>query len=136
MCTCVHCSIEIDLLHHTNISYFMQHVSSNLFHWCAPRLKCQKLSTKPSLSKLFRNFVEIFWEFQNNCKFTQSFWIPCLKLFPKVKENLTIYFLKIIYLKIFLNFDFKISVYKLLQIISKMQEKLFLKFSRPAWLNG
>ncbi len=25
----------IDLLHHTNISYFMQHVSSNLFHRCA-----------------------------------------------------------------------------------------------------
>ncbi len=29
----------IDLLHHTNISYFTQHVSSNLFHCCAPLLK-------------------------------------------------------------------------------------------------
>ncbi len=29
----------IDLLHHTNISYFMQHDSSNLFHWCAPYLR-------------------------------------------------------------------------------------------------
>ncbi len=32
------CTVQlkyIDLLHHTNISHFMQHVSSNLFHWCA-----------------------------------------------------------------------------------------------------
>ncbi len=29
----------INLLHHTNISYFTQHVSSNFFHWCAPCLR-------------------------------------------------------------------------------------------------
>ncbi len=30
---------SIDLLHHTNVSYFMQHVSSNLFRTCVLHLK-------------------------------------------------------------------------------------------------
>ncbi len=55
-----HCSIEIYwFLHHTNISYFLQHVSSNCFTGICRTLRCYVICLYPTLNhfktKLDRN---------------------------------------------------------------------------------